>query len=158
MDWDVWDARAYQSVHEAGVGSVDTVGRILTAEEVRIALRPQYADAGDGLPVDEDRLVRLAPSHHRLRRVVHAAVLVVGRNVVPPRLDSTRDAGDHPHLRLRSGLARDPIITRPRLVHRHALRRELIPAHHRMDALAGLAVLLEARVVVPSLMVQHQNA
>src|SRR5262249_42065488 len=58
---------------------------------------------------------------------------------------------------LRLGLAR-PAERRPaRLVHRHALGGELVPAEHPVDPLAGVAVLLEAAGVVTGLVVEHQD-
>ena len=66
-------------------------------------------------------------------------------------------ARDHPHARFGGGLARHAEGRAARLVHRHALRREFVPSQQRVDALAGVAVLLEPRRVVAPLMVEHDD-
>ena len=82
---------------------------------------------------------------------------MVRADVVPPRLDAAGDAGDHPHPRLGRGLARDAVVARPDWYIAMLLRRQLVPAEQPVDALAGVAVLLEAGVVVAPLVIEHHD-
>ena len=77
--------------------------------------------------------------------------------VVPPRLNAAGHSSDHPHARFRGGLTGHPVRGAAVLIHRHALRGQFVPAHERVDAFAGVAVLLETGGVVAPLVVQHHD-
>ena len=157
MNRKIRNASADQRVHEAGIGGIDDITSGIAAEEVGVALRPDDPHSGDWSAVDKILLVRLPPSHDRFGCCVHAAILVIGADEVPPRLNATGDAGDHPHARFRRRLARDAIVARTGFVHRHRLGRELVPSEHHVDALAGIAILLEAGIVIAPLMIEHHD-
>ena len=157
LDGEIRNSRPHERVHEARVGRIHDITGIVTAEEVGVALRPDDADVGDGRAIDEIGLMSLPPSHHRLRGAEHPLIFLVGADVMPPWLDAAGDARDHPHPRLGRRLARHAVITRARLVHRHGFGRELVPPEKRVDALAGVPVLLKPRVVVSPLVVEHHD-
>ena len=113
VDRQIRNARANQRVHETRVRRVDHLGGGIAPEEIGIALGPHDADVREGRAIDQVPLVRLPPAHHRLGGAVHATVLVIGRHVVPPRLNAAGDAGDHPHPRFRRGLARHAVVAGP---------------------------------------------
>ena len=64
--------------------------------------------------------------------------------MMPPRLQSARDAVEHPHPGLRFGLAGEAERGVARLIHRHAFRDELVPAEQAVNEFAGLAIALKA--------------
>ncbi len=153
----IGNASANQRVHEARVRLVDELGRIVAPEEIGVSLGPHYADGGHRLPVHQVSLLGLGPLHDGHGCAIHAPVFVIRADVMPPRLNAASQPGDHPHARLGRRLTRQPVVARARLIQRHALRRQLFPAHEPVYALARIAVLLEPGLVVAALMIEHQD-
>ena len=158
MNRQVRNTSANQSVHHTCVRRIHQICRIVSTEEVGVALRPEHTDCRNWLPIYKVLLVLFRPPHDRDRRVVHAAILVVCGDIVPPRLDPASHTGDHPHTSLWRGFTRNPVVTGTRLVHRHTFRSQLVPAKHAVNSLAGVTVLLKPGIVITTLMIEHENA
>ena len=138
-------------------GASTRVSAIVAAEEVGVALRPDEADGRDRRPIDQVVLVRLVPAHDRLGasgtcggprgRRRRGATRAGCRRRCPrsstcaPRLPACSRRGSSP----------GPTGTSP------STPAQLVPAEHAVHALAGVAVLLEARVVVAPLVIEHQD-
>ena len=58
-------------MHEACIGRINTLARIVAPEEVRIPLRPDEAHTRHRRALDEIAFVRVPPPHHGLRRAEH---------------------------------------------------------------------------------------
>jgi len=84
-------------------------------------LGPDETYGCDGLAVDEVTFILAAPLHDWLRGTVHAAILMIGSDVVPPGLNAASDSSDHPHPGFARGLAGDAEIDGTGLIHGHAL-------------------------------------
>ena len=151
------NAGANQRLREAAPGLLDQFLGIVPAVEIGVLLRPDDPHAGDGPAVDEVLLVGLVPAQDRLGRAVHPPVLVIGADVMPPRLNAAGEARQHPHPRLRLGLAGQPERGPAHLVHRHALGDQLVPAQQAVDELAGQGIVLETLGVAARLVVQHDD-
>ena len=82
---------------------------------------------------------------------------MVRADVVPPRLDAAGDAGDHPHPRFGGRLARDAEVAGPDWYIAMLSGASLSQPSSAVHALAGVAVLLEAGVVVAPLVVEHHD-
>ena len=91
--------------HEAAVRSVGQVGGAFVAIEIGVALRPGDADRGERSPVHQVAFVGRVPLHDWLGGAVHAAVVMIRADVMPPGLDASREALDHPHARFGGRLA-----------------------------------------------------
>ena len=157
VDGQVRDAGADQGVRHPAVGQVHEHARVVAAVEVGVPLRPDDPDARHGPTVDQVFLVLRVPAVQRLDGAELATVLLAGPDVVPPGLDAAGEPLEDPQASLRLRLARAAEGRPARLVHRHALGGELLPAQQSVHLLAGVAVLLEAGRVLPRLVVEHQD-
>ncbi len=128
MDGEIWDSGANQGVHHPAVGQVHEHTRIVAAIEVGVPLRPDDPDARHGPPVDQVLLVLRVPAVQRLDGAELATVLLAGPDVVPPRLNAAGETLEDPQASFWLRLARAAEGRSARLVHRHALGGEFLPA------------------------------
>src|ERR1039458_1956277 len=157
MHWQVWDARPDERLGDTPPRQVHQQVRVVTPIEIRVLLRPHHADAGNRLAVDEKFFMLLVPAIDRFGSLIHAAVFVVGADVMPPGLQAAGDAVEHPHPRLGRRFAGQPERGPSRLIQGHALGDQLVPAEQAVDEFARLAVVLKARCVTARLMVEHDD-
>ena len=154
---EIRDSRADQGVRHPAVGQVHEHARVVAAVEVGVPLRPDDPDGRHGPTIDQVLLVLRVPAVQRLDGAELATVFLAGPDVVPPGLDAAGETLEDPQASLRLRLARAAEGRPARLVHRHALGGELLPAQQSVHLLAGVAVLLEAGRVLPRLVVEHQD-
>src|SRR5271157_5843167 len=101
--------------------------------------------------------MQLVPAVDRFDRAVLAAVLVIGANVMPPRLDRSREPFEHPQPGLRLGFAGLAEGWAARLVHGDALGNQLVPTEQPVDQAARFGVLLETGRFRACLVIQQND-
>ena len=82
---------------------------------------------------------------------------MVGADKVPPGLQPTGNALDHPELHFWGRLAGQAKGGGAPLVLGHALGGQFVPAQQPVDQLAGIAVVKEGAVGAARLVVDHQD-
>ena len=151
-----------EGLGETARGRSTSSSRVVAAVEVGVALRPGDGDVGDGAAVEEVLFVGLMPLHDGFGGFVHAAIFVIGGDVVPPGLDAAGETGEHPHLGFGGGFGGEAELGAAELVHGHAFGDEFVPAEEAVHefSVEGIAdgAALGAGLPFQSMMISERAA
>jgi len=121
IDRQVRDSSTDKSLHNASPRKIHLIFRIITTIKIMVSLRPNDTDRAYGFPVNQIFLIRFMPFEYRLGRMIHTTVLMISRDMMPPRLDSPGKGLDHPHMCFLYGFGRNPESRPSRLIHGHTI-------------------------------------
>src|SRR5690242_2890167 len=106
MHRQVRNASPNQRLGDSTPWQFDHQFRIIAPKEIGVLLGPNDSHRRDRLAVYQKLFMGLVPLIDRLGSVIHAPVFLVGPDMMPPGLKSTRDTLEHPQASFRRRFAR----------------------------------------------------